>query len=262
MNNNLPLLYYYTNITSYYYWCYTDIFYKDGKQNLLIRNQTNEELYNYLTKNLSVKYILTNPNYNKYNPAFSAFLEENSNLIFNQSIYYLHKIKPHLSIVNQDEIDISSKGIPFTNFQTNGRKNYLEIINNSYFLLSINDSEYYYFEDLPIKILDFSNDSFIVFTRTIFSGDINIYYIEKAILTKIDFETSNFLFKNAYVENNTIYLVVYNVITKENELIVYELISNSLIKKENHVLDFEGRYDIGDIILINKIQNLVHDSLF
>lgn len=92
--NNLPGLYYYTDINALYYWSGDDEYYNSTGRNFLFTNRTDKQVYNFLKDSVGIKYIYTFEQYNRYNPRFLKFLKE-SCIIVEQNIYgyQLFKIK-------------------------------------------------------------------------------------------------------------------------------------------------------------------------
>ncbi|MCO6499785.1 MAG: hypothetical protein J5I47_05335 [Vicingus serpentipes] len=94
MTNNLPSIYYYTNVNALYYWSGDDLIFDNNGQYPLFKNRNNQEVKRFLTDSMNVGYIYTYEPYNKYFDEFHSFLEEECDLIEqNYSTYQLFKIK-------------------------------------------------------------------------------------------------------------------------------------------------------------------------
>lgn len=95
LNNNLPSIYYYTDVNSVYYWCGDDLVFDNKGRYPLFKNRTQQQVKTYLLDSLNVGYIYTYEPYNKYYPNFAKFLKEECELIDqNYSTYQLFKITP------------------------------------------------------------------------------------------------------------------------------------------------------------------------
>ncbi|MCH8331420.1 MAG: hypothetical protein IH946_08575 [Bacteroidetes bacterium] len=75
LNNNLPYLYYYTDIVGVFYWSGRDVIStKDGRYSLL-KDRSYAEIRSYLLEELECKYIISSLRYNEFNDRFKYFVE-------------------------------------------------------------------------------------------------------------------------------------------------------------------------------------------
>ncbi|MFN4234537.1 MAG: hypothetical protein ACK4IK_07000 [Bacteroidia bacterium] len=92
--NNLPEYFYYTNRKGLFCWTGQDVVYTpNGEQNFSSK-ATSEELKKFILEELNCKYFFTTIQLNNYNPQFTAFLEKEADLVFNDgSKYLIYKFK-------------------------------------------------------------------------------------------------------------------------------------------------------------------------
>ena len=94
MTNNLPSVYYYTDINALYYWSGDDLIFDNNGQYPLFKDRNNKQVKKLLLDSLNVGWIYTYEPYNKYFDKFHSFLKQECVLIEqNYSTYQLFKIK-------------------------------------------------------------------------------------------------------------------------------------------------------------------------
>jgi hypothetical protein len=80
--NNLPLLYYYTNKTGVFYWCGDDTWFAEKGKRRLMENRSHEEMMRFVKDSLGCDYLLSTPNYNKYDAYFDEFTKKYCKPVF------------------------------------------------------------------------------------------------------------------------------------------------------------------------------------
>jgi hypothetical protein len=94
LTNNLPSVYYYTDVYALYYWAGDDLIYDNKGQWPLLKNRTNDQVRSFLVDSMNIGYIYTYEPYNKYNDQFYAFLHDECDLLMQTfDTYQLFKIK-------------------------------------------------------------------------------------------------------------------------------------------------------------------------
>lgn len=86
--NNLPAIFYHTNIDGVYYWAGDDLIFDGKGKYALFENRTAEEVKYYLQNELEVKYIFTSETYNRYLPEFHEFLQQHCTLLKEGKLSY------------------------------------------------------------------------------------------------------------------------------------------------------------------------------
>lgn len=79
--NNMPAIFYHTNIEGVYYWAGDDLIFDDKGRHPLFKGRTPDEVKEYLKEDLQVGFIFTSETYNQYLPEFHQFLIEHCTLI-------------------------------------------------------------------------------------------------------------------------------------------------------------------------------------
>lgn len=91
--NNMPAIFYHTNINGVYYWAGDDLIFDGNGKYHLFEGRTPEEVRHFLKYDLQVDYIFTSETYNRYLPAFHEFLQNNCILLKEGKLsYQLFKI--------------------------------------------------------------------------------------------------------------------------------------------------------------------------
>jgi hypothetical protein len=92
--NNLPIVYYQSNIFGVYYWCGDDLFYtSDGPKNLF-KKRSIEDAHAYISDSLGCTYVFSTPSYNTHNTSFEKWLLYHAKPIaIDNNEYVLYKIQ-------------------------------------------------------------------------------------------------------------------------------------------------------------------------
>lgn len=87
--NNLPEYFYYTNRKGLFCWTGKDVVYTPKGEKTFSSYGASEELKHFILNDLHCTYFLTTVQFNNYNPKFTAFLEKEADLVFNDGKKYL-----------------------------------------------------------------------------------------------------------------------------------------------------------------------------
>lgn len=94
LTNNLPAIYYFTDVKSIYYWAGDDLIFDDKGRRPLFSTRETLEIKSYLKDSLNVGYIYSYEPYNHYNEHFYNFLKDECDLIIqNYSTFQIFRIR-------------------------------------------------------------------------------------------------------------------------------------------------------------------------
>jgi hypothetical protein len=116
--NNLPMLYYYTNKKGVYYWCGDDTYYTENGRSRIMENRSIEQMMLFIKDSLNCNYLLSTPNYNKYDTKFEEFTRTYCKPIFLDlgefAVYEITREKGNYSIepMAKELSKRLNKGIP------------------------------------------------------------------------------------------------------------------------------------------------------
>lgn len=91
--NNLPFIYYYSDIPAVYYWANTDVYYVEDGYEYLLLDRSFEDAARFITDELECPYIISTYGYNEYSNVFKEFLEEYTDVEYSSGDYVIYQVK-------------------------------------------------------------------------------------------------------------------------------------------------------------------------